>query len=313
MLVLAMSGSHGFLGSRLGPLLAASEQVGAIYRVDRFCDLKLWYLKPGVAITPETIDVVVHLGGMARAKYGVFSRAYLNEANVHSTSRIAKKAIREWKCRKFIFISSARVLGERSAGVELKSDECSPQSSYAKSKYAAEQILLESFDSLPVELSIIRLPTVLSIYGRSVVNRLLWLSARGFNFVPKRANARRHYISLTSALEIIAFEATNFSAQVPGTQCIILPHEGCGVSLHTLSVAAASINSDSKDCYNLGLIFTALMGFARLLGKQINLTEELLYELPDEATFNKVNFSWDRIINDLRLDNSSHNALDDKN
>lgn len=123
------------------------------------------------------IDCIIHLAaavhvmGKVDAKLGTIYQA----TNVNFTRRLAQAA-RDAGVRRFVFVSSIKVCGERSGGEPLReADAGHPTDPYALSKWAAEQELRGIEREFGLEVVIVRPPLV---YGPGVrANFLALLSA----------------------------------------------------------------------------------------------------------------------------------------
>ncbi|MCQ4239542.1 UDP-glucose 4-epimerase family protein [Stutzerimonas stutzeri] len=115
----------------------------------------------------EGIDVVVHCA----ARVHMMSDGHANPSaafravNVDGTIKLAKQSALEG-VRRFVFLSSVKVNGERTWGVPFRADDMpAPEDAYALSKLEAEQGLMEVAASTGMDVVIIRAPLV---YGPGV-------------------------------------------------------------------------------------------------------------------------------------------------
>jgi nucleoside-diphosphate-sugar epimerase len=108
-------------------------------------------------------DIIVHLAARAhKTKEGPNdSASEFEEINVHASVKLAKNAA-AMGVKRFVFISSAGVMGETSATPFTEIDAPRPSSEYAKSKYKAELELTSICAAYGMELVILR-PTL--VYG----------------------------------------------------------------------------------------------------------------------------------------------------
>lgn len=111
----------------------------------------------------EGCDVIVHLAARAhKTKEGPGdSASEFEEMNVRASVQLAKNAA-AMGVKRFVFISSAGVMGETSAAPFTEIDTPRPVSEYAKSKYKAELELTSICAAHGMELVILR-PTL--VYG----------------------------------------------------------------------------------------------------------------------------------------------------
>jgi UDP-N-acetyl-alpha-D-quinovosamine dehydrogenase len=119
----------------------------------------------------DGVAAVVHLAGAAHLPRGA-DRSVFESSNAVATERLAAAAARAG-VRRFVFVSSAKVNGERSGGRPLSEDApVDPQDGYARSKLDAERRLLAVARSSSLETVILRPPLV---YGPGVKANFLAL------------------------------------------------------------------------------------------------------------------------------------------
>ena len=178
-----VTGATGFIGRALCPaLVAVGHKVAAVVRNSG---------NPGIPeratvhvipdIGPETewdqalsgMDAVIHLAarahvmeGHARDPMGEFNRI-----NAEGTGRLARAAAKVGIGR-FVYLSTVKVMGERSAAPFRETDAPRPEDAYGKSKLAGEQALAEAAADTGLELVILRPPLV---YGPGVKGNFLAL------------------------------------------------------------------------------------------------------------------------------------------
>lgn len=112
-------------------------------------------------------DAVIHLAGRAHIMSDTVDNPYLayKEVNVTNSIQLAKQAI-DAGIKRFIFISSIKVIGEESHDSPYSErDECLPSDDYGKTKLEAEDALKDIFNNTTTQLIIIRPPL---IYGPEV-------------------------------------------------------------------------------------------------------------------------------------------------
>ena len=166
-----VTGANGFIGQALCAYLAQQNiQVVAVVR--RACgQLNSRVLQAdddaGWLVALQGCDAVVHLAGQAKvdAQASDPSRA-LQEANVAPALAVYKRATQAG-VKRFIFLSSAKVNGERTApGARFSPEDTpAPEDAYAVSKWEAEQQLRALAYQTGPELIVIRPPLV---YGPGV-------------------------------------------------------------------------------------------------------------------------------------------------
>jgi nucleoside-diphosphate-sugar epimerase len=151
------------------------------------------------------MDTVVHLAGHAHVMVKTRSdplTAY-RSTNVEGTRRLAEAAA-EAGVRRFIFISSIKVNGERTEGQPFSAfDVPNPEDAYGMSKAEAEQVLTDIGARTGVEVCIIRPPLV---YGPGVKGnfaRLMKLIERGIPLPFGAVENQRSLVSLDNLCDLI--------------------------------------------------------------------------------------------------------------
>ena len=130
--------------------------------------------------------------------------AVYRSANVEATYNIAKQAARHG-VKRFIFLSSVKVNGERTIGFSSfkYSDICKPKDAYAISKLEAEEALLELSKQTGLEIVIIRAPLV---YGEGVkgnFKRLLNLVYKKIPMPFAKVSNLRSFIGIENLTNLI--------------------------------------------------------------------------------------------------------------
>lgn len=184
-----ITGATGFLGQHLIEHLAADFELVAASRnpanfpagvenrvVTCITDQGEWVR------ALHGIDTVVHLAARAHIMNETEKDplAIFRAVNVHGTEALAKACV-DVGVKRFIFLSSIKVNGERTTGTPYEAgDTPAPVDPYGVSKYEAETSLRQIFSATTVELAVLRSPV---IYGPNVkgnLRRILGLIRRGF-------------------------------------------------------------------------------------------------------------------------------------
>lgn len=117
-------------------------------------------------VLSSRVDAVVHLAAKVHdmnAEDSV-SRARYYEVNTEGTLNLARQCA-EQGVRRFVFLSTVKVMGEGKSGVYSLDDDPAPQGAYAESKWLAEQGLADIASQTGMEIVVIRPPLV---YGPQV-------------------------------------------------------------------------------------------------------------------------------------------------
>lgn len=165
-----VTGANGFLGRAICRAWAAhGEPVKAVYRdsvnrKDIFDHLDIEIVDDTQPNSQKCVgaDVVIHCAARTHV-LREFPKRPLDEIrriNRDAAVDLARAAA-EVGVRRFIFLSSIHVAGDRSLGLPLReTDRPNPQEFYALSKWEAEQSLLECGYASGLEIVILRLPLV---------------------------------------------------------------------------------------------------------------------------------------------------------
>jgi len=165
---LFITGANGYLGEFLTQYaLDAGHKVTTLTRrphvVANTSNMVLsLYDKDALKELLKDQDVVIHLAAIAHnaeKKTKAKSDLY-RQVNVENTLILARAA-KAAGIKRFIFMSSVKVNGERTTGRPfVATDIPQPEDDYGRSKWAAEQALKELFADGSVELVIIRAPLI---------------------------------------------------------------------------------------------------------------------------------------------------------
>src|SRR5262245_43895324 len=149
-----VTGSHGYIGSVVAPLLADSghDVVGLDTFFYQGCDFgsevgKVESLSRDVReVAPDELegfDAIVHLAALSNDPLGDFDAALTAEINCEATLRLARAA-RESGVRRFVFASSCSMYGASETDVAVDEDApLKPLTAYAESKVRSEEGLVE--------------------------------------------------------------------------------------------------------------------------------------------------------------------------
>ena len=117
----------------------------------------------------ENIDAVIHSAGLAH-QFGETSKKQFDAVNVEGTENVLRLAV-ELNAKQFILISSTAVYGikhsdegkdgQRKQFIVDEDTECKPETLYAESKLAAEQLAIAICHQHALPLTILRLSPVI--------------------------------------------------------------------------------------------------------------------------------------------------------
>ena len=174
-----VTGATGFVGRALCPALKqVGHEVSAAVRNPNADDIPEGVTVHAINdIGPETdwadalsdTDAVIHLA--ARAHVMNETAVEFNRVNGEGTARLAS-ATAMAGIRRFVYLSTVKVMGERSDAPFQEADTPRPEDAYGKSKLAGEQALTVAAAGTGLETVILRTPLV---YGPGAKGNLLSL------------------------------------------------------------------------------------------------------------------------------------------
>ena len=173
-----VTGANGLLGRALCSILEQSgHQVIRVVRVSK----TPWDVPVGdlnektdwrVALS-QAIDAVVHLAAqvpLADSDVSAAANRY-HEVNTAGTANLARQCAQHG-VKRFVFVSTVKVLGEGKEGPYRDRDLAVPADAYAISKWEAEQALWQIAAESGIEIVVLRPPLV---YGPGVKGNFLRL------------------------------------------------------------------------------------------------------------------------------------------
>ena len=185
-----ITGASGFIGGHLVKHLKQAGWRVATVRV-----------RAGSADSPARGDVVFHLGGFAhRRASGVEA---VMAANCELTLELYQRS-RRAGCRGFVFLSTAKVLGDSGAMPFDADAPRRPIGPYAESKARAEERLLAMHRQDGPPLAIVRPPLV---YGAGVKGRFRLLAqgiAAGLPLPLGQATGKRSFVAVANLVDALA-------------------------------------------------------------------------------------------------------------
>jgi nucleoside-diphosphate-sugar epimerase len=217
MSTILLTGANGFVGQHLGVYLLKQgyDVVAAVRQPNtsiNFTPARLVAVGDIDATTDWStalngVEVVIHLAARVHVmqEQAEDPLATFRQVNTLGTLRLAQQAA-EHGVKRFVYLSSIKVNGESTSATPFSEQNImTPEDPYARSKWEAEQQLLELAAQTGLEVSIIRPPLV---YGAGVggnFQRLLRLVARGWPLPLASIHNRRSLVgvqNLCSLLEV---------------------------------------------------------------------------------------------------------------
>lgn len=214
--MIAITGATGFLGSELvNSLLRDNHTVKLIVRKSgrinhhpNIIELEIPDLKDKFNIKKDLqdVDTLIHVAGRAHVMNEKSSNPLdeFRSVNVESTLALAQQAANS-NVRRFIFISSIKVNGEKTYPNKPFTADCEPdpKDEYGLSKLEAELALLNLSKNSKLEVVIIRPPL---IYGKGVkgnIAKIMKLINLGIPLPFGSINNKRSMIGLDNMIDLI--------------------------------------------------------------------------------------------------------------
>jgi nucleoside-diphosphate-sugar epimerase len=283
-----ITGSGGFIGQSLSQAL---ESQYSIIRHSRkanisatnenhfqlnVCGSANWqeYLK--------NVDVIVHLAASAHNKSS--GEDTINEVNVNGALTLAKQAVAAG-VKRFIFMSSIGVLGNKTTTPFDEETSESPHSEYAQSKFKAENALLEFAKATDLEVVIIR-PVL--VYGDAAPGNFSKLKSLilQFPFLPfGLIRNKRSFISVGNLVSFIRLCIEHPKAENE----IFCISDDVEVSIKEFTNAIAA--GLSKKIVQLPVPGWLMRRVARLFGKE-GMVEQLIGDLQVDISKAKNLLGW---------------------
>lgn len=214
MMKVLLTGSSGFVGSRLIPLLKSQGIQTIVVSSNRLAAGDTGELDGLLSKQSGQIDAIVHLGGRAHIVHDKDDDPKLAffKANVETTKLLAEFAIR-YKIRKFIYISSVKALGERSPTDEplTVEDEPKPEDDYGKSKLEAEDTLRSICSHEFLQYTILRPPLIVGSGAKGNLNRLTSLVRKGIPLPFAGIKNKRSLVGVRNFCDAILFSLIHAS------------------------------------------------------------------------------------------------------
>lgn len=141
-----ITGVHGFVGSNL---VEALKKEHTIYGLDIISPVKdgvrftfSWDFLDKEGEIPE-VDAIIHLAGKAHDTKNKSAAEVYFKVNTDLTKKIFDWFLKQPKCKKFVFFSTAKAAADRVEGILTEDVVPSPVGPYGESKIAAEKYILE--------------------------------------------------------------------------------------------------------------------------------------------------------------------------
>jgi nucleoside-diphosphate-sugar epimerase len=268
-----LTGANGFLGSRLAVTLNSTPYVRLTAAVRRSVQLSAMNVVEVQSLDANTDwsdavtdqQVVIHAAARAHIMKDevVDPLVEYRQTNVDGTLNLARQAAVAG-VRRFIFISSIKVNGERTyIGKPYTAEDIpAPEDAYGISKYEAEQGLLQIASDTELEVVIIRPPLV---YGPGVKGNffsMMRVVKKGFPLPLGATNNKRSFVALDNLVDLII---TCINHPAAANQVFLA---GDGESLSTTELLRGVAKAAGVSSRLIPVPAAVLMFGASLLGKK---------------------------------------------
>jgi nucleoside-diphosphate-sugar epimerase len=145
----------------------------------------------------------IHLAAIAHIPVGLTQENEYHQANCEHAIRFAQLCQRTG-VRRFIFVSSAKVLGEFTEEIANEQSTCTPPDAYSTAKLQAETALLGMHRPGEFEVTVLRPPLV---YGPGVKANFLQLLGAANSAIPLPAssNTKRSMVYLGNLIDALIY------------------------------------------------------------------------------------------------------------
>jgi UDP-glucose 4-epimerase len=212
---LFVTGATGFVGRALvANLLAAGHSIVAALRSKSLLPPELrgvervaFDLQDPASLDPDAfadVDCVVHCAARVHVMTQSAADAdRFRQSNTVATESLARAAAKAG-VRRFIFLSSVKVNGERTEGAPFtESDRPRPVDFYAQSKLEAELALWRIADAMGLEVVAVRCPLVYGPHASANFLRLVSLVERNWPLPLSLVNNRRSLVGIGNLCSLL--------------------------------------------------------------------------------------------------------------
>jgi nucleoside-diphosphate-sugar epimerase len=282
-----VTGASGFLGSHIAEQLAeAGHSVVALVRkssnTKHLSSLRGLELATGtvedaasVRAAMKGIDAVIHSAGLVKAR----DEAEFHHINVDGTRNLLDAA-REVApgLRRFVFVSSLAAVGPSLDGKPVAADNARPVTHYGRSKLAAERLVRDAKDQLPV--TVIRPPM---IYGPRDNESFAFFQSVSMRFLPYLGDGK-NTMSVVYASDAASACIKAIDSDVPSGNAYFVDDGSIYVWLDMLKDIEKAVGKAAL--VRLSIPFPVVRGAAmfnelisKVTGKATMLTRDKLIEL----------------------------------
>ena len=289
----AVTGASGFIGRSLsGELTKRGFKVKKIVRCKKSTDSKTIEIKDFLYEKQwenqfKDVSCVIHCAGIAHelSKRHKSSEEEYNSLNVKLPTIIMKKAILQG-VKKFIFISTSKVHGEKSPSYSFNVNHAlNPEGMYATSKLQAEKELSKLAKDNDIKLVIIR-PAL--VYGPGVkanFRNLIKFILSGFPIPLGKIENQRSFVFIDNLNDLIINCIQNEKANNE----VFLVSDGQDISIRDLTYKISNIGNNRALVIRFPQLFLKII--LNLIGKK-KVAETLFNEFRLDITHTKNQLGW---------------------
>ncbi|NTF33485.1 NAD-dependent epimerase/dehydratase family protein [Rhizobium skierniewicense] len=210
----------------------------------------------------------------------------MRSVNVDGTVRLAQQSV-ECGVRRFVFISTIKVNGERSEpGRPFNAhDRPAPETAYGRSKLQAENRLMEIANASGMELVIVRPPLVYGKAAKGSFKALVKLVKSGLPLPLRSVRNRRSVIHVDNLADLIIT-----AAMAPSAHGHILMAAD-GVALSTADFIRKIASASGRRAVLLPVPASLLQTIGRVAGKR-DMVARLIDSLEADITETEDRLSW---------------------
>ena len=202
-----ITGVNGFIGSNINNGLKYKHEILGVSQsktsnvCDQYiqCDLTDKEALEEVIKKHSDIDVIVHCAALAHNKGNDLSRERFMKVNYGVTQDLVDLSNKYLNLKKFIFLSTISVYGERmEKSVYVEGDECFPKSPYAVAKKKSEEYIEANCKS---PYFMLRLAPVYSDTFKLNIQRRTEI--RGINYIVGKGNNKLSLCNVKNIVDVV--------------------------------------------------------------------------------------------------------------
>lgn len=292
---IVVTGASGFVGRRIVVALAEAghDVVAASRQPCAFDGSVVWRKSPDLDAAADWADILTHADAVVHAAARVHvmterSRDPLSEfrrVNVDGTVALARQAI-EAGVRRFVFISTIKVNGERTVGRPFSADDpASPADPYGMSKWEAEQAIAGLAAGTAMEATAIR-PVL--VHGAGVKGNMAMLAGLVSRGVPLPLGAVRNRRSLVHVDNLASLVTRAVSIAGPLPAVLLIRDDE---SPSTPDLLRRLARAGGRSARLLPIPSSLLTVAAALVGKAA-WADRLLWSLEVDDTATRIALGW---------------------